>query len=366
MDRRLKKHNILFIAPHRPDRAPSQRFRFEQYLDFLKGKGFDYKLSFLISGKEDAIFYSKGKYLYKLGLFIKYFLIRLRDVLTANSFDIVFIQREAFFVGPAFFEFLFHLSRAKLVFDFDDSIWLANVSEANKSLKWIKNYQKTIKIIRYSKLIIAGNQYLESFAGCYNKNTTIIPTTINTDEYKRITFNKNKKVCIGWSGSVTTIQHFNFAIPFLKKIKLKYKDLIYFKVIGDDRFYSEELNVQGVSWEKQNEILELSEIDIGLMPLPNDEWAKGKCGLKGLQYMALGIPTIMSPVGVNTEIIQSGVNGFLANTNDEWIEVISKLIESPELRLTIGQQGRKTVIEKYSVQSQQEKYLRYFQELSEK
>jgi len=116
-------------------------------------------------------------------------------------------------------------------------------------------------------------------------------------------------------------------------------------------------------WNCDSEIEDLSEIDIGIMPLPDDEWAKGKCGFKGLQYMAMEIPTVMSAVGVNREIIEEGVNGFLASTEEEWIDKLSLLIESEELRRNIGMEGRKTVIEKYSVDSQKQRYLEYFNEL---
>jgi glycosyltransferase involved in cell wall biosynthesis len=160
--------------------------------------------------------------------------------------------------------------------------------------------------------------------------------------------------------------HFEYAIPFLRKINEKYGNDITFKVIGDSSYQNEELNIVGISWNEADEIKELSGFDIGIMPLPDDEWAKGKCGLKGLQYMALEIPTIMSPVGVNTEIIQDGVNGFLAVDIDEWVEKLSLLIESLALREKLGKAARKTVLEKYSFESQKQNYLNCFEELIKK
>ena len=354
---------ILFVAPHRPDRAPSQRFRFEQYINYLSENGFKYTFSFLVSQKDDALFYSKGKLFGKFFLFLKYFFIRIKDVLRAGQYDIVYIQREAFFIGPPVFEYFFKLTRAKLIFDFDDSIWLPNVSEANKSLNWLKNYNKTSKIIAYADMVFAGNNYLYNYAVQFNKNVVIIPTTIDTNEYNRITYTNNNIITVGWSGSITTIQHFKFAEPFLKIIKEKYGHKIKIKVIGDKNYSHPELDVEAFDWNKSDELKELSSFDIGIMPLPDDMWAKGKCGLKGLQYMALEIPTIMSPVGVNEEIIDDGINGFLSTDVNGWVDKISLLIESEELRKSMGKNARKTVVEKYSFNAFKSIYLDIFKKI---
>ncbi|MCO6501335.1 MAG: glycosyltransferase family 4 protein [Vicingus serpentipes] len=353
---------ILFIANHRPNRSPSQRFRFEQYLEYLKANRWDYDFSFLISEKDDAIFYKKGHFFRKILIIVKAFFIRLKDILNASKYDIVFIQREAFLTGTTFFEKRIARSSAKLVYDFDDSIWLSNVSEANAKWNWLKNPNKTKEIIAIADLVFAGNAYLADYAQKVNSHVIIIPTTIDTEEYQRIPIEK-QKICIGWSGSITTIQHFEYAVPFLKKIKNKYADSIEIKVIGDKNYRHDELGIQGLDWNKEDELKELSSFDIGIMPLPNDEWSSGKCGLKGLQYMALEIATIMSPVGVNTEIIKDGENGFLANSQEEWVEKISMLIDSVDLRKKMGERGRESVLNRYAVESNKNIYLTSFNQL---
>jgi len=355
---------ILFVAAHRPDRSPSQRFRFEQYLPYLKEKGFDYDFAFLISESGDKIFYQPGNYFIKSYIFLKSFMIRLLNSIKANEYDIIFIQREAFMTGSTLFEKLFSRSRAKIIYDFDDAIWHFDVSEGNKKFGWLKNPGKTARIISLADLVFAGNQYLSDYALHHNDHVVIIPTTIDTDEYVRHEMRDNPQpVCIGWSGSITTIRHFELAKPFLVKLKEKFGDRIEFKVIGDKSYKDNFLGIKGIDWNKKDELKELSSFDIGIMPVPDDEWSKGKCGLKGLQYMSLGIPTIMSPVGVNAEIIQHGVNGFLASSVEEWCEIISKLILDAGLRKKIGEEARKTVVERYSVNSQKENYLRYFNQL---
>ncbi len=357
----VKVKKVLFVAPHRKGRSPGQRFRFEQYIAYLEQNNFECEYSFLLNEVDDKVFYAKGKFARKIVISIKCLFIRIKDLLRANRYDVIFIFREAYFFGNTFIEYLLSKSRAKLIFDFDDAIWNLDISEGNKSFHWLKKPKKTATIISYCDVVFAGNKYLSNYAQQFNENVGIIPTTINTEEY---TFKHVKKsqpgICIGWSGSITTIKHFEYAIPFLQKIKEKYADKVYFKVIGDQTYRNNDLNIVGLSWKADNEISDLCEIDIGIMPLPNDEWSKGKCGLKGLQYMALNIPTIMSPVGVNTNIIRDGINGFLASTDEEWVEKLSMLIESTELRKKIGDAGCTTVKENYSTNSLKERYINLF------
>jgi glycosyltransferase involved in cell wall biosynthesis len=357
---------ILFIASHRKDRAPGQRFRFEQYMQFLSENGFPNELSFLVTEKDDKILYTKRNYHKKYLFSLRSLAKRRADLKRLNEFDIVFIFREALMTRSTFFEKAAKARGKKLVFDFDDAIWLMNVSDANKWFSFMKNPDKTKQLIALSDMIFAGNQYLADYASQFNKNVKIIPTTIDTEEYKPVGKKPTDKITIGWSGSITTIQHFEYALPFLREVKTKYGDTIEILVIGDKSYRNEELNIQGKPWKKETELRDLSQIDIGIMPLPDDEWAKGKCGLKGLQYMALAIPTIMSPVGVNTEIIQDGENGFLATTAQDWIEKLSRLIEDEALRRQIGDSGRETVEEKYSVNALRQTYLNLFNEVINK
>jgi glycosyltransferase involved in cell wall biosynthesis len=360
----LKVKKVLIITAHRKDRAPNQRFRFEQYLDYLKDHGFDCEVSNLINEQDDRIFYKPG-HLFNKGLIVlKAALKRTMDVINRNKFDIIFICREGFLTGTTFFESMLRRSKAKIVYDFDDAIWHFDVSEANKNMGWLKNPGKTAKLISLADIVFAGNQYLADYAKRHNDSVVIIPTTIDTEEYKPVNHSGNEKVCIGWSGSITTIRHFEVAVPVFKKLKAKFGDKIFFKVIGDGSYRNEELGIVGDPWKKETELAELAKIDIGIMPLPNDEWAKGKCGLKGLQYMALNIATVMSPVGVNTEIIQDGENGFLADTEEEWVDKLSILVEDAVLRRKVADNGRRTVEEKFSVKSQQARYLHYFNELT--
>lgn len=352
---------VLILCDHRPERSPSQRYRFEQYLPYLQQQGFSFTFSYLLNEKDDHLFYSQGNALRKILILAKTVLIRCQDLFRFKKFDIIFIQRETLFLGSSFFDRRAARSGAKVIFDFDDSIWLADTSPGNKKWEWIKRPEKFFDAITAAHTIIAGNAYLADKARPYNKNTAIIPTTIDTAFHVPQPGLRNKEILtIGWSGSISTIKHFEMLLPVLQQLKTKYANRIKFKLIGAAGYSNSQLEIEAVTWSAATEVAQLNSFDIGLMPLPDDEWAKGKCGLKGLSYMACGIPTIMSPVGVNTDIIQHGHNGFLADSEEKWFSILSELIENAPLRIETGQNGRKTVVERYSVDAYRQNYLELF------
>lgn len=358
------KRKVLAIVQHRKGRSPGQRFRFEHYMEHLEKNNYEIEYSYIIDEKDDFYFYSKGYYWKKIFILIKTFFHRNRDVRNAKNFDLIFIYREACMLGTVFFEKRLAKSKVPIVYDFDDSIWLNDTSEGNKNLAWLKNPKKTSKICALSNLVTVGNEYLAQYARQYSQNVKIVPTTIDLNYHFA---NGQKKtspqICIGWTGTFTTIKHFELAIPILEKLKEKYKEKVCFRVIANIDSLNYDLLIDLIKWNKKTEIEDLLEFDIGIMPLPDDEWSKGKCGFKGLQCMALKIPVILSPVGVNSEIVEHEKNGLLANNESEWFDYLCQLIDSDDMRKTIGQEGFNTVKEKYSVDVWKEKVLQNFNAL---
>lgn len=355
---------VLFICLHRPHRSPSQRYRFEQYIGFLSKNGFDCRHVFLLNQKEDKTFYAKGKVFKKALILLKSLCVLTKHTFL-RKYDITFVQREAFMLGTSFFERKM-AKRSKLIYDLDDAIWVkqtGTIKSENKLFHFLKNPGKTNEIIQSAAMVFAGNQYIANHAKKYNPNVKVIPTTIDTDEYQLVEKNEAKRVCIGWSGSFSTIIHFEYVLDALGQLKDKYGDAIYFSVIGDGGFENKKLEIKGKAWSKELELSYFSEIDIGIMPLPNDEWTKGKCGFKALLYMSFGIPAVVSPVGVNTEIVEDGINGYFARSTQEWVDKISLLVDDAMLRKRMGELGRKVVVDQYSTKSQEQNYLRYFNEL---
>ncbi len=353
--------NILFVIPYPLKQAPSQRFRFEQYIDFINKNNIKTDFAPFLNSETWQIFYKPGAIFQKTIGIIKGVLNRFLLLSQLHKYNLIFIHREACPIGPAFFEFIYkHIFKKKIIFDFDDAIWLHDVSEANGKLGWLKKPKKTENIIKYATLISAGNNYLANYAENFNSNVRIIPTTIDTDYHQKKPINKSS-ITIGWTGTATTIKHFELAFPVLQKLKTKYGERINIMLISNKPAQKAPFEIEFKPWNKETEIEDLCNFDIGIMPLPDDKWAKGKCGFKGLQYMSLEIATIMSPVGVNCEIINNGINGFLADSEEEWFEKLSLLIESESLRQEFGKKARETILKSFSVESQKNTYLKIFE-----
>jgi glycosyltransferase involved in cell wall biosynthesis len=349
---------VLFVAAHRLNRAPSQRFRFEQYLAHLESVGIECVLSPLLSAADDRLFYGKSSVLLKSWVLARGALRRAKDVRRAGRFHAVFVQREAFFGGWPVFERAFKKSGTPLILDFDDAIWLLDVSEANRRYGWLKRPQKTAEIARLADLVIAGNAFLVDYARTHNPSVRLIPTTIDTQAYTRpVGRSRSERVCIGWTGSTTTIKHFHQCVPALMRVRERHGDRVHFRVIGDGSYRNEALGIKGEPWDPATEVASLCAMDIGIMPLPNDEWSLGKCGLKGLQFMALEIPVVMENLGANKDIVRDGIDGCLATGEDEWVSKLSSLITSPDLRDRLAVEGRKTIEGRFSVNSQKDVYV---------
>ncbi|HEY8412954.1 MAG TPA: glycosyltransferase family 4 protein, partial [Pyrinomonadaceae bacterium] len=217
----------------------------------------------------------------------------------------------------------------------------------NGYLSYLKFASKTRTICRLASHVMVGNPYLAEYARQVNDNVTVVPTTIDTDKYRvHPPKTTDGPIVIGWTGSYSTVQHLDTLRGALQKLAETEKFRL--RVIGTPSYECAPVETEAMQWRAVTELEDLGAIDIGVMPLPDDNWSKGKCGLKALQFMALGIPTVCSPVGVNTDIIQDNENGFLAMSEAEWIDKLTRLLRSAELRRRLGDAGRATVEQKYS------------------
>ena len=350
---------VLAIVPYIYDTSPGQRFRLEQWENLLTEKGVEITYSPFETEELRQILHQSGNTLQKIQAVTRNMTRRRNEVKSLEGYDLVYLFREAALLGPAWFERKIARSSIPIVFDFDDAVFHAYVSPSNGYLSYLKFPNKTGEICRLSAHVMAGNQYLADYAKKYNENVTIIPTTIDTEKYQVAEKKDSELVTIGWSGSFSTVQNLDTIRGVLQELAKQEKFRL--RVIGTPNYELSGVDTEALKWQSETEIEDLQQIDIGMMPLPDDQWSKGKCGLKALQYMALGIPTICSPVGVNSEIVRDGINGFLAGNKDEWIEKLKKLLHSFELRKKLGAAGRKTVEESYSARSQAPRVFEIFE-----
>jgi len=262
----------------------------------------------------------------------------------------VYVFREAALFGPSIFERVVHRLKVPLVFDFDDAIFLRYRSPANGWLSLLKAPGKTRTICRLASHVIVGNKYLAEYARTFNRNVTIVPTTIDTDAYRVGAVRETAVPVIGWTGSYSTVQHLDLLRRVLSELARRAPFRL--RVIGPSDYRLDGVGVEVLPWRSDTETQDLAEADIGIMPLPDDPWSRGKCACKALQYMGLGIPAVCSPVGINSDLIRDGENGFLANTPEEWITKLTLLLQSTRLRQKLGLAGRKTVEDRFSANSQ--------------
>lgn len=352
----------MILCPYPQGTAPSQRFRFEQYLDILRKAGWEIEQHPFYSERSWQLLYKPGRFTAKVLAVISGFIRRFGLLFRLRSFGRVFIHREAAPIGPPLIEWL--ISRfhpASYIYDFDDAVWLPNSSEANRAFVGLKQAGKFSSVCKWASRISAGNHYLAEKAASYSSaQVDVIPTTIDTDGYhNRSRQALNKPLVFGWTGTHSTLRYLDELVPVFRELESKAEFKI--RVISDQPPAWKLDSMEFIQWQKETEIDDLLGMDVGLMPLEADAWSAGKCGFKALQYMALGIPAIASPVGVNSRIIRNAENGWLPEDNEQWAVLLESIIRNPDELREMGQKARARVIEAYSVRSNQAAFMALFE-----
>jgi glycosyltransferase involved in cell wall biosynthesis len=353
----MAQKKILVICPYPENVAPSQRLKFEQYYPHFKAAGYKVDVSPFISKGFFSVIYKKGFFLKKVFYTVAGYFRRIGNLFQLHKYDIVYLHLWATPFGPPFFEFLIRKLSRRIVYDIDDLVYLKNVeSKAHPLVTFIKGRKKPIYLMKAADYVITCTPYLDEFVRKYNDHTIDISSTVDTDErYQVVNKYQDGIATLGWSGSLSTSKYFYLLTDVLKELAKKYQFKIF--VLGDDSVKIEGLDIEALSWKEETEIKDLQRIDIGLYPLPDEEWVLGKSGLKAIQYMALGIPTVATAIGANFRVIENGVSGFLVRTKGEWIAALSQLIEDAALRKLVGQAARKRVEEKFSIRNNKLNYL---------
>ena len=353
----MSQLRMLALSPV-PEEGAGCRFRIAQYGPALQAAGIDVTISPFFTREFFGLVYQKGRAWAKATMFLQRAMDRLRTVAGRSRYDAIFIYREALPVGPAIIETL--LAQAPgvaIVYDFDDAVFLPSTSEANRAIALLKWPSKVRTIIRRSDVVIAGNEFLAAYARHYNDTVRVIPTCVDTTKWvprpgggaaAGSEAPRTAVPVLGWIGTPTTAPYLRSLQPVLQQLARTHPFILRVSGAGAD-LQIPGVTVANVPWTLDGELALFNTCDIGVYPLSDDEWAKGKCGFKAIQFMACGVPVVAAPVGVNREIISDGVNGFTASTTSEWVEKLGRLIADRALRARLGSAGRATIEARYSL-----------------
>lgn len=348
----MKTRRVLVLANKPKGLAPGQRFRFEQWAPRLaRDHSIELELMPFESPRLTEILYKPGHHLAKAAWVSLDFLRRAKAVRAARGFDAVLVFREAALIGPAIYEQIIARTGKPLIFDFDDSIWSPVQQKNNGWFSSLHFFGKTSTLCRIAAACTPGNEFLADYARQRNPNTFVVPTSIELDDYPVLPeATDNGRFVVCWTGSTSTLAHFEFAREPLERLAAQIPLAV--KVICNK---PPERPIAGaemhfVPWSEEREAEEVGDCHTGIMPLPDDEVTRGKCGLKALQYMATGRPVVVSPVGVNKEIVEHGCNGFLAESTEDFVSSLLELARSKELRGRMGAAARRAIEERYSAE----------------
>jgi glycosyltransferase involved in cell wall biosynthesis len=357
--------NVVFFSKY-TQKGPSSRYRIFQYLPFYLFEKINIEVNPLLGDDYIENLYNQKSFS-KIKI-LKWYLQRVIRILKLKKDDLVYIEYEFFPYFPAFFEwYLVKIKKIKYIVDYDDAIF----HSYDNNSKWIIKLlfsNKISKVIKYSKHVITGSPYLTCYAKKNNKNVTEIPTSIDFDIYN-VESDKNKEdgdnvLKIGWIGSKTTSKNIIAIIPALLLIASKYEVKLF--LLGFDKtllHLLEGIDYRYMVWTKETEIEDIKSFDVGIMPLDDTLFNKGKCGFKLIQYMACSLPTISSSLEANVKINRNKKN-LHADTNQEWIHAFEKIIKSKNEYITIGKENKMIIEKEYSIQSNAKMYIKIFKKLS--
>ena len=358
-----RKPLIVFIVPFPEGVAASQRMRIEQFLPDLEAAGFRWKTYSFLSPRGWRVLYQQGRLLAQVVSFLAGYLRRVVHLFETIPADYVFVQRESSPLGPPVMLWIVaKIFRKRIIYDFDDAVWVPVRIGERRWVNWFKAHWKVAHIIRWAHKVSVGNRYLEDHARRYNPSVLRIPTVVDTEyRYRAIKVHSDVPApVVGWIGSHSTLVYLKEILPVLQRLEEERE--FRFLVIADR---NPELPLRGFQfqkWAADTEVEGILRMDIGVMPMFTDAWSEGKCGFKLIQYLAVGVPALGAPIGVNKEIIQPGVNGYLCATAEDWEARLCELLDDWRLRSRMGAAGKEYMERSFSVASQRAAFLSLFSE----
>lgn len=344
-----------------PLEAACTRYRLIQYIEPLAEKGIDLTVIPFLGGNEFSGLYKPGQKIQKTVWMLKSAGKRLIDAIGARNYDAILIQREAMLFGPPVFEWLSKtLGKCPLILDLDDATYIQYTSPTYGRLaNTVKFFGKTDKLIDWSQAVICGNRFIAEHVEQRNKKAVVVPTVVDTEKFHPLEKNARDIPVIGWIGTHSTFPFLESLFPVFSDLAEKYDFILKIVGAGKSAIDIKGVKVENLEWTLEREIEDFQSLDIGLYPMQvnefvNKEWLMGKSGFKAIQYMSVGIPFVVTPIGITTELGIENKTHFAAVEAGQWFEKLALLLESSDLRKRMGDSGRKYALQNYTVTKQAE------------
>lgn len=349
---------VLTLVPSLKGHSPGQRGSIELWERILSPAGIHLHYVAFESQKLREVLYLSGNHLNKATEMVRGYVSRLGLLTQLDEYDAVFVYREAAILGPAFLEKL--IARKKpIIYQLDDPLFVPYRSPSNGYLSYLKFFGKVKEIIKISKVVMVNSTHIREYAEQFNHNIWQVPSVVDTDTFSYISpIEGNIRPCVGWSGSPTTLT--NLKMLELPLQAISQADVCDIHFIGGTDFGLNGVKYSSQRWNERSEVADLRKMQIGLVPLPDNPWNRYKFIMKTAQYMALGIVPIGTPMASNPEVIRHGENGFLADSQDEWVECISTLVADADLRNNMSKVAAMDAEAKYSLRANAEKIISAF------
>ena len=352
------KKKVFVICPFPQGVAAGQRLKYEQYFDHWRENGYEITVSSFMDMSMWNVVYTRGNYGLKIMGTIRGYFRRLFDIFRVRRFDLVYVFLWVTPFGTSFFERLFRQLSRRLIYDIEDNLLMEKGNNLNPFVTLLKSKEKTKHLIRTADHVITSSSFLNDYCLEWNRKKvcTFISSSVDTDRFFPLNnYANTRKVTIGWTGTFSS----KLYLDMLKDVFLELNSRCEFRlrVIANFQFELPGVDLEVIQWTKEKEVEDLQGIDIGVYPLVQEEWVLGKSGLKAIQYMAFGLPTVATHYGMTTMLIKHMENGLLVRTDKEWVDALEMLVKDEGLRHRLGEAGRETVLENYSIHIIKSKYL---------
>ncbi|HEV2761900.1 MAG TPA: glycosyltransferase family 4 protein [Pyrinomonadaceae bacterium] len=348
---------VLGLASY-PVEAAATRYRLQQFVGPLRERGVELEVRPFLDSRLFKSLYRRERVLANAAGLLGAAARRVFDVAAARGADVLLVQREAMMFGPPAVEWLsMKLGGCPLVLDLDDATYVSYTSPTygrlGSALKW---FRKTDDLIRWARVVTCGNRAIAEYVESKGARARVIPTVVDTEQFRPAERRDEGRLpVVGWVGTHSTFPYLESIFPALQEVARARPFRL--KVVGAGR---EEVSVPGVEvdnlgWSLEREVADFQSFDIGVYPIVPSEWAAGKSGFKAVQYMAVGLPFVATPVGASADIGEPGTTHLLAATHDEWRDALARLLADPDLRRTMGHAGRRHALAHYTVPAQADK-----------